>query len=79
MRTTLNIEDHLLRQAKVLAAESGRTLTSLIEEGLRRVLSAGRAGADRLEPLPTHRGSGVRPGVDLTNNAQILDIMDGLA
>ncbi len=38
MRTTLNLPDALFEQAKAAAARDGRTLTSLIEEGLRAVL-----------------------------------------
>ncbi|HVL91022.1 MAG TPA: type II toxin-antitoxin system VapB family antitoxin [Actinomycetota bacterium] len=76
MRTTLDIEDSLLRDAKVFAAESGRTLRSIVEEGLRRILEARTAPTD-FEPLPTLGGGAVREGVDLTNNAQVLDILDG--
>ena len=32
MRTTLDLDDHVLRQAKKLAAEEGKTLTLIIEE-----------------------------------------------
>lgn len=38
MRTTLNLEDTLACAAKAEAAKTGTTVTSLIEEGLRRVL-----------------------------------------
>lgn len=40
MRTTLNLPDALVEQAKATAARNGRTLTSLVEEGLRAVLQA---------------------------------------
>ena len=35
MRTTVRLDDDLLREAKRVAAEEGRTLTSLLEDGLR--------------------------------------------
>lgn len=38
MRTTLNLPDALVEQAKATASREGRTLTSLVEEGLRAVL-----------------------------------------
>ena len=38
MRTTLNLDDRLLREAKARAAESGETLTALIERSLRTYL-----------------------------------------
>ena len=40
MKTTLEISDHLLARAKLLAAKRKTTLRSLTEEGLRRVLEA---------------------------------------
>lgn len=38
-RTTVRLPQDLLRRAKRKAASEGRTLTSLIEDGLRRVMS----------------------------------------
>ena len=38
MRTTLNFDDALLRQAKQHAAKTGQTLTALIERSLRAYL-----------------------------------------
>jgi len=39
MRTTINLPDALAEAAKSKAAAEGRTFTSLVEEGLRTVLS----------------------------------------
>jgi len=39
MRTTLNLPDALVEAAKAKASAEGRTLTSLVEEGLRAVLA----------------------------------------
>ena len=78
MRTTIRLNDDLLRQAKALAARSGRTLTALIEDGLREALA--RHGRRREQPratLPTFKGKGLLPGVDLDDTAGLLDIMDG--
>ncbi|NUS43639.1 MAG: CopG family transcriptional regulator [Mycobacteriaceae bacterium] len=38
MRTSMNLPDALLEQAKARASETGRTVTSLVEEGLRNLL-----------------------------------------
>ncbi|MDQ3710158.1 MAG: type II toxin-antitoxin system VapB family antitoxin [Actinomycetota bacterium] len=38
MKTTLNLDDELLRRAKRRAAARGTTLTALVEEGLRAAL-----------------------------------------
>ena len=40
MKTTLNIQDELLIRAKQHAQRTGRTLRAVVEDGLRRVLSA---------------------------------------
>jgi hypothetical protein len=71
------MDDHLLVEAKKLAAETGRTLTAVIEDALRETLGrrAKNTQAD-LVRLPTFRGKGLQPGVDLDDNASLLDLMD---
>lgn len=39
MKTTIEIHDELLRRAKQRAKKTGRTLRSVVEEGLREVLA----------------------------------------
>lgn len=38
MRTTLNIDDELLKAAKIVAVRRGTTLTALVEEALREAV-----------------------------------------
>lgn len=77
MRTTVRLDDHLLRRAKAAAAESGQTLTALIEDALREKLTPRPASPRRKRVrLPTYRGEGLRPGVDLDDSASLLDLMD---
>jgi hypothetical protein len=47
MRTTVRIDDGLLEQAKAEARRKHRTLTSLIEEGLRLVLASRETASPR--------------------------------
>ncbi len=77
MRTTVRLDERLLREAKRLAAESGQTLTSILEDALREMLARRRAG-QRSKPvrLKTVKGGGVQPGVDLDDSAALLDYMD---
>jgi hypothetical protein len=77
MRTTVRLDERLLAEAKKYAAESGRTLTSILEDALREMLARRRARA-RTKPvrLKTVTGSGVRPGVDLDDTASLLDLME---
>lgn len=77
MRTTLQLDDELVVQAKISAARSGRTLSQVIEDALRQAL------ASRAEPthrrrasVPTCPGRPL-PGVNLDDNAGLLDLMDG--
>ena len=77
MRTTIRLDDALLREAKAVAAASGRTLTDLVEDALREALARRRAGAGRKRLiLRTFKGKGLRPGVDLDDSGALLDLMD---
>lgn len=76
-RTTIRLDDHLLAEAKRLAAATDRTLTAVIEDALREVI----ARQQRHQPaqplnLPTVGGGWVRPGVDIDDSAALLDVME---
>lgn len=76
MRTTIRLDDQLLTEAKSLAAETGRTLTGVIEDALREASARRRAGVRRQKvTLKTFNGGGLRPGVDLDDSAALLDLM----
>ena len=78
MRTTVRLPDELLRRARKRAAEQGRTLTSLLEEGLNLVLT-GQPKVPRRERvrLPISKASGgTLPGVDLNRSGDLLDRME---
>ena len=61
MRTTLNIPDPLIKDAKRRAVEEGKTLTDLLVEGLQARLAAGLP--PRRLPVSSARG-GLLPGAD---------------
>jgi hypothetical protein len=66
------------REAKAHAARNGISLTRLIENDLREVLARRRPVRVRERViLPTYRGGGLQPGVDLEDTAALLDLMDG--
>jgi hypothetical protein len=78
MRTTIRLSDDLLKRAKKKAAEDGRTLTSLVEEGLRVVLTEARPVRRPKVELPISSASGgTLSGVDLNDSADLLDRMEG--
>ena len=77
MRTTVRLDEHLLAAAKKYAAESGRTLTSVLEDALRDSLARRATRARRVRVrLRTFKGGGVRPGVDLDDSASLQDAME---
>jgi hypothetical protein len=78
MRTTLDISDPLLAEAKSLAAQRGLSLKALIEEALRERLRARSDGRRVTEQLPTYSGQGLQAGVDLTDSAELLEVMDAV-
>lgn len=76
MRTTVRLDEALLRRAKQHAAERGLTLTTVLREALESYLA--RPGRDRESlDLPASGEGGVRPGVNLGNAAQLYEIMEG--
>jgi predicted DNA-binding ribbon-helix-helix protein len=77
MRTTVRLDDDLMREAKVRAAEQGITLTKLIDESLRERLAA-RPRPKQSGPfrLRSYGERGTRPGVDLEDNRAVRDLMD---
>lgn len=77
MRTTIRLNEQILKEAKQLAARSGKTLTAVIEDALRESLARQQGGKPRKPVrLPTVNGQGVLPGVDLDDTAALLDLMD---
>jgi hypothetical protein len=75
MRTTIRLDDALLRRAKARAAASGRSLNDFIADAVRAALAPRAATARRVE-LPTFRGGAILPGVDLDDTSALLDLMD---
>lgn len=76
MRTTIRIDDELLRRLKVKSAETGRSVGDLIEDAVRLALDRESGSRRRLERFTTFGSKGVMPGVDLTSNAAMRDTMD---
>jgi len=77
-RTTVRLPEDLLRRAKHKAAAEGRTLTSLIEEGLRLSISGKRrvAKAERVPPPVSRAVGGPMPGIDVTKLSELEQVED---
>lgn len=78
MKTTLDIDDRLLAQAKAAAARERKSLTGLIEEGLTLRLRPQRRRPGKVKiALPVFKGtSGLAPGINPKSNESLLDAAD---
>lgn len=59
MKTTIELPDDLVDQARRVAKQEGATLRALVEEGLQRSLEARRSSVRRQLDFPTFGGSGL--------------------
>ncbi len=76
MKTTLNLNDSLLTQAKAMAVQQRTSLTRLIEEGLQLRLKARPVPTGAVR-LPVFRGKGgLVDGISGLSNKEMLDAAD---
>jgi hypothetical protein len=77
MRTTLDINDDVLRRAKKLAADEGKTLTRIVEEALReRTAPKAKGGKPFRLRLLIKKGKLV-PGTNLADRDSLYERMEG--
>jgi hypothetical protein len=76
MRTTVDLPEHLLVEAKQRAAERRVSFTRLVEESVRLYLSEIRASQPDRDPpeLPVLRKPAVRAGVDLNDTSHLWEL-----
>jgi len=78
MRTTVDLPDDLLREAKERAARSGQTLSSVVSDALRArfaVVSPQRQTAAL--PVASGRSLDLPPGLSLDRTQELLDYLEG--
>ena len=76
-RTTVRLPKELLDRARRKAADDGVTLTALIEQGLRQVVSGKRPRRKPAGPIPVSKATGgTWPGIDLSNSAALQEMED---
>ena len=75
MRTTLDIADHVLIEAKQVAARRRLSLAGLVEDSLRSYLAteAGAATTRKRFRLRLMDGGAPLPGIDLTDTSDLLE------
>ena len=77
MKTTLNIDDSVMKRLREEAARRGTTMSLLVEAGLRRVLSEPTPSdppSTELSPLPTWNGG--KELVDISNRDSLYRAME---
>ncbi|MBH0198198.1 MAG: ribbon-helix-helix protein, CopG family [Nitrospira sp.] len=76
MKTTLVIDDHIMKRLKVEAARQGRTISELVEAALRRLLESAReTHPAKLPPLPSCKLGGAL--VDIADREALYQAMEG--
>lgn len=75
MRTTVNIDDDLLRKARGISAQTRQPLGDIIDDALRLMFERQVALSPSRVDLPTDGGSGLRPGVDLEDKESLADLL----
>jgi hypothetical protein len=77
-RTTVRLPTDLLARAKRKAAAERRTLTSLIEDGLRLMVGEGGKAVKRRRALPpvSKATGGTMPGIDLSDLSALDEVDD---
>jgi hypothetical protein len=79
MRTTIDISDDLLQEAKEEAARTHRPLRQVVEDALRASLArhaSSPRGSERVKLLVSRQPAGLCPGVDLDASAALLELME---
>lgn len=76
MRTTLNISDDLLAEAKVLAAKTHRPIGAVVDDALRVLLRRGGAEPQATAWMfPTSGAGGLQPGVNLDDSEALAQLL----
>jgi hypothetical protein len=74
MKTTLNIDDKIMKRLKEESARQGRTMSELLETALRAMFQS-RKSKKNLPALPVFEG-GI-PRVNVANREALEDFMEG--
>jgi hypothetical protein len=75
MKTTVEIFDSLLREARRLAAREGVALRVLVERGLHRVIAETKHGAPFKLRRASFKGKGLQPELHHASWEQVRDLV----
>jgi len=74
MKTTINIDDTIMRDLKGLAARERVTMTELIESSLRSFLYRKEHSTEKRKELPSFHGG--KPTADISDRDVLYDLME---
>lgn len=74
MKTTLIINDRIMRRVKQEAARQGRTISELVEAALRLLLEPTNSRASKSPPLPSFKA---RALVEVSDREALYHAMEG--
>jgi hypothetical protein len=77
VKTTIEISDSILREARKMAAREGTTLRALVERGLRTIVSEKKRKEPFRLKLVTSGGRGLRPELSRATWDEIRDLSYG--
>lgn len=76
MRTTVNISDDLLAEARVIAARSRRSLGDVVDDALRLMFGQHRRDSTPTKwTFPTDGAGGLQPGVNLADKQALAELL----
>jgi len=75
MKTTLIVNDTIMKRLKAEAARQGRTISELVESALRQLLDAPPPKQAKLPPLPSYNLGGAL--VDIADRDALYQAMEG--
>jgi hypothetical protein len=76
VRTTVDLPEDLLAEAKERGAREGRSLSDVVSDAVRSSFARSAAAERQPVELPTFDGGGLQPGVDLDDSAGLLELME---
>jgi hypothetical protein len=76
MRTTLNINSEIMSLVRKRAAESGKTITEVVEQALRREVAGQRPRTNRFVLRWSAVSGKAHPGIDLADRDSLYSTME---
>lgn len=78
MRTTITIDEKILKKSREKALKEGVSLAAFVEDALRRkIFKRSVPRKPGKVKIVTFKGKGLSPGIDIDDTSSLLDAMEG--